>query len=434
MEPQVAAKIEQARRAVLAERGSNEAWGYFGLVLQAHRFDKEAAVCYRRAVALAVGEFRWHYLLAHALRDQDPADALAEAEIASRLKPDYAPTYVLRAQLLETANEPERAMEQYRQALELDAESAVAEFGLGRFYLAKGELQESLRHLLRARDLSEDASAIHGSLAQVYRRLGDMKAALRENRLASELTETVAISDPVHYAMRKEAVSSTARLERAILGDRAGDYEVAESIYRELVKLRPDDAHIRARFADSLARQSKLQAAKEQYLAALAILPQSATAHYGLANMLNFEREYEGAESHYRAALETRPEHIPTLVNLGSLLAFQGRLDDAALLFRKALEIEPKAFGPNRHLGQLLIQQSRYAEAIPYLREALESRPDSGPVHLQLGMALALTGDSGAAWEHLRRAQELGEKVSLPFLEELRRRVGPFESSDPQPK
>lgn len=423
MESQVAAKIEEARLRVLAAPGSHEAWGSFGTVLQAHRLEKEAAVCYQRAIDLSPGEFRWHYLLAHALRDKDPQAALAEAENTVKLRPDYSPTYVLHAQLLEQANQPERAMDRYQKAAQLDPTSTPAEFGLGRLYLAQGELQESLRHLLRARDLSEDAGAIHGSLAQVYRRLGDQELALRENRLASELTGSIGISDPIHYAMRQESVSSTTLLERAIEADRAGDYAKAEALYRELIELRPDDADIRARFGDTLARQSKLQPAKEHYRAALEVSPQHAAAHYGLGNMLNFEGDYDGAARHYRTAIETRPEHIPTLVNLGSILAFQGKSGEAASLFRKALEVDPKAFGPNRQLGQLLFQQGKYREAIPCLRAALESKPDSGSVHLSLGMALAATGDYRSAWSEVTKAEELGESVPPAARQELRRQI-----------
>ena len=65
-----------------------------------------------------------------------------------------------------------------------------------------------------------------------------MDSALRENRLASELTEVIPIEDPIHYAMRKESVSSTAQLERAMDAARAGDFETAEPLFADLAELR----------------------------------------------------------------------------------------------------------------------------------------------------------------------------------------------------
>jgi len=423
MEPQVAAKIEESREALLAAPESPEAWGRFGMVLHAHRLEQDAAVCYERAAELSPSEFRWPYLLAHALRDTDSEAALAAADAASRLKPDYASTYVLRGQLLETANRQGEALSLYRKALEAEPENAMAEFGVGRLLLAEGNAEEALTHLLRARDSSPDAGAIRGALAQAYRQRGDREAALRENRLASQLTEPIVIHDPVHYAMRKESVSSVALLERAIEADRARDFATAENLFQQLVELRPDDANIRSRFGDTLARQSKIHPAKEQYERALGIQSELAPAHYGLGNMLNFEGDYEGAVREYRAALETRPDHVSTLVNLASILAFQGDLEEAEELFRKALEVEPNAFAPSFALGRVLAQQGRYKEAIPLLTAAAAARPESGPAHLQLGIALVATGDYASAWKHVERAQELGEKIPSNMVEELRQRV-----------
>ena len=423
MEPQVAAKIEESRSRVLDAPESHETWGRYGMALHAHRLEPDAAFCYRRAAELAPAEFRWPYLLAHALRDSDSDAALAAAEQASRLKSDYASAYILRGQLLETRNLEDEALSLYRHAIEVEPENAMAEFGVGRLLLAEGNAEEALTHLLRARDLSPNAAPIRGSLAQAYRQTGDREAALRENRLASQLTDPIVITDPVHYAMRKESVSSVALLERAIEADRARDFATAESLFQQLVELRPDDANIRSRFGDALARQSKIQPAKEQYERALAIQNELAPAHYGLGNMLNFEGDYDGAAREYRAALSTRPDHVSTLVNLSAILAFQGALDEAEDLARKAVEVEPNAFAPSFTLGRILIQRSRHREAIPFLKAAASARPESGPAHLQLGIALVSTGGYAAALEHVERAQELGEKLPPNLVEELRRRV-----------
>jgi len=424
MEPQVAAKVDEIREGVLASPEFHEAWGRFGMVLHAHGLNADAAVCYRRAAELSPGEFRWHYLLAHAQRDTDAPSALAAAETAFRVKPEYAPTYVFRAQLLEAANQNDLALEQYRKAAELDPESAMAEFGLGRLHLARDETEEALRHLRRARDLSEEASAVHGALAQAYRKLGDLDSALRENRIASQVGEVVGIVDPVHYAMRKESVSSIALMERALEAERAGDDERAEALYFEITRLRPDDANVRARLGDVLSHQSKLQGAKEQYEAALAVNPELARAHYGLGNALNFEGDYDEAARHYRAALEARSDHPGTLLNLAGILAFQGELAEAASLCRRALEVDPKSFSANLQLGQVLIRQKSYGDAISFLKAAVEARPGSGPAHRQLSVALVGIGDYAVAWVHAQRAQELGEKIPPPLMDELRRRAG----------
>ena len=423
MEPQVAAKIQASRQAVLEAPDSHEAWGKLGMVFQAHGLETEASECYRSAIELEPEELRWHYLLAHALRDVDREAALAQAERARKVAPGYAPTYLLQAELVEEENHVDLAMELYENALMGEPRSAMAEFGLGRLYLSKGELQASLRHLLRAAELAEDARAIRAALAQVYRGLGDREAAVRQARLAAELTDSIAINDPLHYRMRQESVSSLAELARAKAAAQAGDHRRAEAIYRQLLELRPGDADMHSRLGDTLARQNKMQAAKEQYLAVLDINPRIASALYGLGNVLSFEKNYEEAALRYEQSLAIGPNHVPSLANLGSIRVYQGKLEEAEALFRRGLELDPESFECHRQMGQFMLLQRKPAEAVSHLEAALASKPDLGPLHVQLAAALAASRDFQGAWEHAREAERLGATLPPHFLEALERQL-----------
>ena len=82
-EPQVARKIQEARKAVEETPTSNEAWGHLGLVLHAHEQNEGAVAAYERALELASNELRWAYLLARVLENVEPSRALYFAERAS---------------------------------------------------------------------------------------------------------------------------------------------------------------------------------------------------------------------------------------------------------------------------------------------------------------------------------------------------------------
>lgn len=441
MEPQVRLTIEEHREAVLAEPDSSEAWGRLGMVFQAHGMEAEAIPCYQKAVELDPRGYRWHYLLAHALKDSsadaagDPSDeqgeptrverALEHATRASELRPDYAPAYLLRGQLLEQENRLDEAVEQYRKAVAVDPSCTPAQFGLGRLYFTRGEVEASRRHLELAAEQNPDAGNVRGFLARVYRRLGDADRATEEARLAAELTGNVTLDDPIYFEMSGEAVSSVALLDRALQVSEAGDHARAEALYRELIEIRPEDADMRARLGDALALQDKLEAAKEQYRAALELNPRHPAALYGLGNMLNYERRYEDAERRYRESLEARPDHVPSLLNLGGILAFEGKLDEAASLFEKALALDPGNFGAHRQLGEIALEKGDAPAAVEHFEQALEARPEAGPLHLQLAVALATSGDFGAAWEHVQTARELGQEIPPELMEALQKRLPP---------
>src|SRR5262245_59233026 len=66
-DPAIREAIEAARAAVVAAPRSPQAWGRFGMVLQAHGFEGEACTCYAEAVKRDPEEPRWHYYHALAL-------------------------------------------------------------------------------------------------------------------------------------------------------------------------------------------------------------------------------------------------------------------------------------------------------------------------------------------------------------------------------
>ena len=412
LEPQVAEKIQNHREAVLKEPDRHDVWGQLGMVLHAHGLEAEASECYLKAVELEPDEFRWQYLLVHALRSLDNERALAQAKRALAADSSYSPAYVLRGELLEEVNEVDAALEHYEKAFALDSKSAMAAFGAGRLYLTKGELERALALLKRAAELDDAAGAIHASLAQVYRRMGEREKAVYEARLALERKSSIGIGDPIHFQMRRESVSSIAQLDGAQQATESGDYVLAETIYRGLVKLRPGDADMHARLGDTLALQDQREEAKSSYLSALAVNPEQPQALYGLGNLLSFEKKYDEAEERYRAALASRPDHVPTRLNLGRSLVFQGEIEKAMAQFREALALDPESFEAHLELATHLLRAREVDAGIEHLDAALALNADAGRAHFLLAMALAQKGSFGKAWKHAQDAERLGETLA----------------------
>ena len=104
------------------------------MVFHAHGLASEAADCYAKAVQQGPTSFRWRYLLARSLELSDPKQALAQAQQAVRLDPNYAAANVLLARIVERENGIESAFQHYQRAVEVDSDCAEALFGLGRSY------------------------------------------------------------------------------------------------------------------------------------------------------------------------------------------------------------------------------------------------------------------------------------------------------------
>ena len=420
MEPQVAQKIQNFRESVYDAPSAHDAWGDLGVVLHAHGLEREAALCYQKALELAPSDFRWRYLLVRALLDFDRDAALEETARALAVSSDYPALLVVRAELLEENGALEEAEALYTRAFELEPQNTSARLALGRMAMAGGDLDKARFHLERASELSPEVGSVYAALARLYRRLGENEKAVAAAKRVTTASESIPIADPIHFLMLQEAVSSTAQLGRARDLAEAGDLKPAESVYRDLVALRPDDAAMRVRLGDVLLRQDKDPEAKKHYLAALEIKSDDAAAHAGLAAVLGREGVYDDAVNHFQESLVLRSDHVSTLVSFASILAFQGRTAEAMTHYDHALELDPENVSARRSLAEFLFRLKRYGEAADHFRIVLEAEPELGVVHLQLGASLAATGEYPEALSHLERARELGQTVPDAVLERAR--------------
>ncbi len=357
LETQVAAKIRSHRQAVLESPTSAESWGRLGMVFQSHEMWQEALPCYRRAAELDPEEFRWPYLLAHDVHQEDPELSLRYLERAMDLRPGFAPAGLLRAGLLEELGRSDSAFEQYQEILAARPQLAGANFGLGRLYLERGDAESALLHLQRALELQPEAASIHASLARAYRLTGDAEAAARAADLARREQGQLALDDPVMVEMLEEAVSSAGYRQRGQRAAFAGEWTKAESLLRKALELRGEEADVHFELAGILARAGRLEEAMEGY----------------------------------REALRIDPRHESAAIRLAILLTFQPSFVTADV-----------------------------DEAIALLRGVLSARPDDGELHFHLAVALARGGDHRTAWVHVKKARELGEPVPPGFLDALR--------------
>ncbi|GMR22271.1 MAG: hypothetical protein BMS9Abin37_0608 [Acidobacteriota bacterium] len=424
MEPQVAQKIQHFRESVFQSPDSHEAWGDLGVVFHAHGLEQEAALCYQKAIELAPSDFRWRYLLVHALFAFDRDAAMEASARALEVSADYPALLMVRAESLEERGAVEDAVALYKRALELDPKSVRAELALGRLAMANGDFDTARSRLERASELAPNAGAVYASLARLYRRVGENDKAAEAARQVASATDPVPITDPIHFRMTEESVASTAQLQHARDLLASGDIARAESIYRDLVALRPDDAAMKVHLGDVLWRQDQRSEAKSLYQAALAIKEDDAGAHAGLAAALSREGAYDDAVDHYRKSLAARSGHVPTIVSLASTLAFQGSTTEAETLYDRALELEPDNVFAQRSFAEFLFRLNRYAEAAQHYRKVLELDPDLGVVHLQLGASLAVTGNYVEARSHLEQARELGQTVPDAVLRKVAQGLG----------
>lgn len=369
-EPQVRAKIESSRDAVLARPRDAAAWGQYGMVLHAHRYSASAERAYLAAHALDERNFRWPYYLA-SLDLGQPEQSVAWYARALDLRPGYAPGHVRLAEALEGLGRLDEAARHFRRAQELDAHEPLAPFGLGRIALALGELEVAIEELERAYALDPGIQSLVATLARARHRNGDGEIAQRLASEARALPRMTHHRDDVRAAVDDLAVDQESYLRRARTYLDVGQLDRAQGEVEALLASHPGSAEAHVMAASIHDRRGEPDAAREEAARALELEPDALEARSLLASSAFKLRRFEQAEQEARRVLAASPDDLHMLLLVGMTAAQRG---DAATLIAeldRAFERRMEAPSVRPLLRQLLLDVAvSYAEIGQFDRAA----------------------------------------------------------------
>ena len=233
-------------------------------------------------------------------------------------------------------------------------------------------------------------------------------------------------------------------LEIAMDHHRAGRLAEAESIYRQLHGIYPNDPNIWNLLGVIAQQTGHLDEAHRLIQMAIAANPDSFAYHENLGLlMMKLGRREEavaafrnairlnssGGDSYYnigiamfemgraaesveayREALRFQPKHQFARLNLGIALSMAGRVDDAMAHYHEVLKNEPDNALIAVNLGNVYKDLARLDEAIDLYRSALRYAPDNISAINNLGTALSECGKAGEALDCFRRSLMLNPK------------------------
>lgn len=150
----------------------------------------------------------------------------------------------------------------------------------------------------------------------------------------------------------------------------------------------PDTGFLHYVLGVANAGLGRLDEAVASYAQALRIKPDYAEAHCNLANALKALGRCEEAVASYNAAVRIKPGFAEAHYNLGITLNDLGRHDDAVASYAQALRIRPDFAEAHNNLGKALHDLGRREEAVASYTRALQIDPGYGDAHCNLGSAL----------------------------------------------
>jgi tetratricopeptide (TPR) repeat protein len=246
-------------------------------------------------------------------------------------------------------------------------------------------------------------------------------------------------------SLRKVRISVSeapaSRFSTALKHHKLGQYDEAETVYRELVEeqpgyvpvlhnlgalmvqrgrhsealpvldraiaLAPASANIRSAHAAACIGLGKFEEALHGFSSAIRLKPESTDAWYNSGLACQKMSRHEEALNCFRKSLDIQPDQLRCLVQLG---ASQSTLDDpenALCSFDKALELDPLSLSALIGKAGALRQLLRFDEALACLDRALEFSPEKTEALVSRATLHLLTGNLKQGWSDFEARMKL---------------------------
>ncbi|MBD3181810.1 tetratricopeptide repeat protein [Candidatus Poribacteria bacterium] len=245
-------------------------------------------------------------------------------EIKEQLKNAYQATeYVIAGQIFYVTGDFENSIRQYRMALDMNPQDENARWLMS--YVENVLDEEALDEYKEIVEVQPDSATAHTGLGLLYEKQGDLDKAVEEFKTAIQLDPTIAV----------------ARINLGAIYMKMGMIDEAIEQYEALVNTEAGSAVIHGRLGDLYRAKGDYTRAEQQFQKALELDFEMHLAHYSLASLYMEQGiKLDKALEHARKAVEINSS--PKFVALLAVLYYEkGMYSEARREIKRALETEP---------------------------------------------------------------------------------------------
>ncbi|MDP8262942.1 MAG: tetratricopeptide repeat protein [Candidatus Ancaeobacter aquaticus] len=299
-------------------------------------------------------------------------EAMHEFERSIREDPYNANAYLqLGLIYFYVKNDPKKAVELIKQALEIDHTLVDAYYNLGYIYAKAGQHDDAIDLYRKTIEIAPNYAEAHYSLGIVYYYFKDM------------------VPEAEHEF--KEALRLRPNYEQAhfFLGNiygGQGKYDEAIKEFKIALEINPKYAEVHFFLGNILGGQGKFEEAIDEFQMALMSNPNDAEIHYKLGVIYDKMGVQDEAIKEFRTVLTLSPKHVEANNNLGFIYAKQGNYDEAIFEFKRALEVNPKYVKVMNNLGIVFAEKGEYEKALDSFNNALAIKENDPEAIYNIGM------------------------------------------------
>ena len=238
---------------------------------------------------------------------------------------------------------------------------------------------------------------------------------IMRNRIFSILLLTLSLTTTPQLVFARNTVQQL--FKQGETAESVGNNSQAETIWRKVLQVEPNNGKAYNNLGNALRRQGKLPEALAAHQKALQLNPNDAEAYVGIGNVLNAQDKQEEALASHKKAIQLNPKLATAYNGLGNALSDQKKLelDEAIAAYQKAIELDPKYAPAYSNLGIALYGQKKLEPAISNFKTALSLPEDTSGnlttahtlANNNLGLVLQYQENFEEAIKHFDKAEEL---------------------------
>ena len=303
-----------------------------------------------------------------------------------------------------------KAIEEYRQAIDVDPGSAYLTSGLAELYAKTGRIRDAV---LEAQDiLKRDPKNLeaHKLLGRIYlRSLGDMQTGGQSGgqnvlKLAIEQYEEIVKldTDPGNLVDDHLLLGRLYRLNN--------DLQKAENEFKTAVKLQPDSEEA----VTTLAYLYNEEGDSTRAVQALNSVPdagRSAKLYSALGYTYEQQKQYKQAIEAYRHAIELDRDNLDAIRGLAQNLMNDGQTDAALDQYKIIADANPEDAQTYLRMAEIYRKQGKFDQALDSLKKAETMVQDSIEVPYQIATVYQAQGRDEEAAQTLKQLLDKTEKA-----------------------
>src|SRR5437588_10371789 len=304
-----------------------------------------------------------------------------------------------------------KAIEEYRQAIDADPTSEYLTAGLAELYAKTGRIRDAV---LEAQDIiKRDPTNLEARklLGRIYlRSLGDMQAGTGSQnvlKLAIDQYEQIVKIEP-------DSVDDHLLLGR--LYRLNNDLQKAESEFKTAVKLQPDSEEAVTTLA-YLYNEEGDTAHATQVLSGIPEASRSAKLYSALGYTYEQQKQYKQAIGAYRHAIELDRDNLDAIRGLAQNLLNDGQTDAALEQYKVIADSNPEDAQTYLRMGDIYRKQGKFDLALENLKKAESMVQDSIEVPYNIAAVYQAQGRYDEAAQVLQDLLKKTEKADNSYTQ-----------------